>query len=95
MLQINYSIQSKTNNLIYPNEVEWQDKEDWRSSIPPTIASSIDQVSPTSSPQLQEKEHKRFNCFYCSQVYSSDMERVKHIDSEHPGKNVLSNTRGL
>jgi len=48
-------------------------------------ASSIDQVSPTSQ-QLQEQEHKRFNCFYCDQAYSSDNERIKHIDYEHPRK---------
>jgi hypothetical protein len=46
----------------------------------------IDKVSLTPSSQLQEQEPKRFNCFYCSQYYSSDKERVRHIDSKHPGK---------
>ena len=46
---------------------------------------AIDQVSPTSQ-QLQEQEHKRFNCFYCDKAYSSDKERIKQIGYEHPGK---------
>jgi hypothetical protein len=76
----------KTNNLIYSNRVEPQDNELQQPSIPTTIASSVDQISPISSPQLQEQQRKPFNCFYCSQAYSSDKERVKHIDYEHPGK---------
>ncbi len=27
-----------------------------------------------------------FKCFYCGEYYSSDVERVKHIDSRHQGK---------
>jgi hypothetical protein len=50
------------------------------------MISTIGEMSSIPSPQLQEEEHKRFNCFYCSEVYSSDMERVKHIGVEHPGK---------
>jgi hypothetical protein len=79
----------KTNNLIYSDEVDDQDKEHQLSSIPSTIASSIDQISPTPSSQHQEQEqqqYKKFNCFYCSHSYSSDKERIKHVDSEHPGK---------
>ena len=30
--------------------------------------------------------NKTFNCFYCSEHYSSDVERVKHIESKHQGK---------
>jgi hypothetical protein len=60
----------KTNNLLYFNEFECQDKEYQQPSIPITIA--VDQVSPTPSPRLQEQQHKGFNCFYCSQDYSSD-----------------------
>ncbi len=29
---------------------------------------------------------KTFNCFYCSEHHSSDVERVKHIESKHQGK---------
>jgi hypothetical protein len=77
----------KTNILIYSNESEDKEKEHEQSSPSPTIASSIDQVSPTpSASQPQKQEHKRFNCFYCSQAYSSDKERIKHIDYQHPGK---------
>lgn len=77
----------KTNNIIYSNEVDDQDKEHHLRSMPSTMVSSIDQISPTRPlPQHQEQEQKRFNCFYCSQYYSSDKERVKHIDSKHPGK---------
>jgi hypothetical protein len=76
----------KTNNLIYFNEVDGQNKEHQQPSIPAAIASSVDQISPTPSTLLQEQEHKRFTCFYCSQTYSSDKERVKHIDFEHPDK---------
>ncbi len=47
--------------------------------------SSIDQVSPTSQ-QLQEQEHKRFNCFYCDQSYSCDKKRIKHIGYEYSDK---------
>jgi hypothetical protein len=53
--------------LIYFNEVESQDKERQQPSIPTTTA--VDQVSSTPSPQLQEQQHKRFNCFYCSQPF--------------------------
>ena len=53
----------------------------------PQWVSQIEEVSPLP-PQLQEQEqqHKRFNCFYCSQTYSSDKERVKHIYFQHLGK---------
>jgi|SRR5918999_2566533 hypothetical protein len=64
--------------------------KDQQSSMPSTMVSSNDQISLTSLPQHQEQEarqqYKRFSCFYCSQTYSSDKERIKHIDSEHPGK---------
>jgi hypothetical protein len=30
--------------------------------------------------------NKTFKCFYCGEYYSSDVERVKHIDSKHQGK---------
>ena len=77
----------KTNNLIYSDEVDDQDKEHQLRSIPSTMVSSIDQISPMPLPQPQEQEqYKRFNCFYCDQAYSSNKERVKHIDYEHPGK---------
>ena len=76
----------KSNNLIYSNRVKSQDNELQQPSIPTTIMSSVDQISPISSPQLQEQQRKPFNCFYCDQTYSSDKERVKHIDYEHPGK---------
>jgi hypothetical protein len=61
-------------------------EKEQQSSISLTIATSIDEVSSTPSSQLQEQQHKRFNCFYCNQYYSSDKERIKHIDSNHPGK---------
>ena len=79
----------KSNKLIYPDEVELKHKEDQQPSIPSTMVLSNDQISPTTPlPQQQEQvqPHKKFNCFYCSQTYSSDKERVKHIDYEHPGK---------
>jgi hypothetical protein len=74
----------QTNNLIY-SDVELKYKEDKQPSVPSTIASSTGET-PSPSPQLQEQEYKRFNCFYCDQAYSSDKERIKHIDYEHPGK---------
>ncbi len=78
---------SESNNLIYSNETRSQDKDDQKPPTSPAVASSIDQISPTpSAPHLQEQEHKRFNCFYCDQAYSSDKERIKHIDYQHPGK---------
>jgi hypothetical protein len=79
----------KTNNLIYSDEVDDQDKEHQLRSIPSTMISSIDQISPTPLRQHQEQErqqYKKFNCFYCDQAYSSDKERVKHIDYQHQGK---------
>ena len=62
--------------------------KDQQSSISLTITPSINEVSSTSSSLMQEQEqqHKRFNCFYCDQAYSSDKERVKHIDYQHSGK---------
>jgi hypothetical protein len=30
--------------------------------------------------------NKTFKCFYCSEYYSSEVERVKHIESKHQGK---------
>jgi hypothetical protein len=30
--------------------------------------------------------NKTFNCFYCSEHHSSDVERVKHIESKHQDK---------
>jgi hypothetical protein len=30
--------------------------------------------------------NKTFKCFYCFENYSSDEERVTHIEYEHPGK---------
>jgi hypothetical protein len=77
----------KTNNLIYFKEAGVQNKEYQQHSTSFPIISQIEEVI-SSPPQLQEQEqqHKRFNCFYCSQAYSSDKERVKHIDSEHRGK---------
>ena len=79
----------KTNNLIYSNEVDDQDKEHHLRSLASPIASSIDQISSKPSSQHHEQEqqqYKKFNCFYCSHSYSSDKERIKHADSEHPGK---------
>jgi hypothetical protein len=79
----------KTNKLIYSDEVELKHKEDQQPSTPSTMVLSNDQISPTTPlPQQQEQgqPHKKFNCFYCSQTYSSDKERVKHIGYEHPGK---------
>jgi len=80
----------KTNNLIYSDKVDDQDKENQQTSIPSTMVSSNDQISPTTSlPQHQEQERQQYNkfsCFYCSQTYSSDKERIKHIGYEHPGK---------
>jgi hypothetical protein len=29
--------------------------------------------------------NKKFKCFYCCDYYSSDEERVKHIESKHQG----------
>jgi hypothetical protein len=60
--------------------------KDKQLSLSSAMISTIGEMSSIPSPQLQEEEHKRFNCFYCSEVYSSDMERVKHIGVEHPGK---------
>ena len=80
---------ANSNKLIYSDEVEVQYKEDQQTSIPSTMVLSKDQLSPTTPlPQQQEQgqPHKKFNCFYCSQSYSSDIERIKHVDSEHPGK---------
>jgi hypothetical protein len=78
----------KSNNLIYSNQSQTESNEQKQPSAPPTIASSTggEPSKPSPSPQLQEQEHKRFNCFYCDQAYSSDKERVKHIGYEHPGK---------
>jgi hypothetical protein len=80
----------KTNNLFYScqSQTEIQNKEQ-RSCISSKIVPSTEEVSPLPQPQLQkqgEQQHKKFNCFYCSQAYSSDKERVKHVDYEHPGK---------
>jgi len=76
----------KTNNLIYFKEVYGQNK-DYQPSISSPIVSQIEEVSPLPSQlQEQEQQHKRFNCFYCSQSYSTDKEQVKHIDYQHPGK---------
>jgi hypothetical protein len=36
--------------------------------------------------QQQKQQHNKLYCFYCSQDYPDDKERVKHIDYEHPGK---------
>ena len=61
------------------------------------MTSTIGEKSSIPLPQVQEQEqlHKQFNCFYCIQTYSNDKERVKHIDNDHPGKDVLSYTRRL
>jgi hypothetical protein len=76
----------KTNNLIYYNESGSQDKEQ-QPSTPSAITPAVDWESSTPSPQLEEQhQDKRFNCFYCSQAYSSNIERIEHIDAEHPGK---------
>jgi hypothetical protein len=85
----------KTNNLIYFKEADGQNKE-YQPSISSPIVSQIEELSPLP-PQLQEQEqqYKRFNCFYCSQSYSSDKERVKHIDYEHPGKRIILHRRTL
>lgn len=78
----------KSNNLIYSNQSQTESNEQKQPSAPATIASPTGGTpsppSPTSQPQ--EQQHKRFNCFYCDQTYSSDKERIKHIDYEHPGK---------
>jgi len=76
--KIRYLIYSSQSQTEIQNKVQ-------KTSIPSTISSSIDEVSPTPSPEPKEQEHKRFNCFHCSQAYSSDKERVQHIDAEHPG----------
>ena len=34
----------------------------------------------------EEQESLTFKCFHCNQFCSSDIERIGHIDSEHPGK---------
>jgi hypothetical protein len=34
----------------------------------------------------QEQQHKKFNCFYCNQYYSSYKEHIEHIRYEHPAK---------
>jgi hypothetical protein len=63
----------KTNNLIYFNEVDGQDKQHQQPSVITSIASSsFDKVSPMPSPQLQEQQYNRFNCLYCIQTYSND-----------------------
>ena len=49
------------------------------------ITAAIGEMSPIPTPQPQE-QHKKLNCFYCSQAYSSDKERAMHIDYDHPGK---------
>jgi hypothetical protein len=38
-----------------------------------------------SEEQEQGGLHLDFKCFYCSQVCSSNNDRVQHIDNEHPG----------
>ena len=80
----------KTNNLIYSDQslTEIENKYQRGPSISSSIVSSTEETNPLPKPQVkeQEQQHKRFSCFYCSQTYSSDKERVKHIDYEHPGK---------
>jgi hypothetical protein len=44
--------------------------------------------------QNQGGLHLPFKCFYCSQVCSSNNDRVEHIDNEHPGK-LYYPTRGF
>jgi hypothetical protein len=34
----------------------------------------------------QQNNNKQFQCFYCNQYYADDIERVTHIDYEHPGR---------
>ena len=31
----------------------------------------------------QQQQHKTFICFYCSEAYLSDKEKVEYIDREH------------
>lgn len=83
----------KTNNLIYSDQsqTEIQNKYQRGPSISSTV-SSTEETNPLPKPQLKEQEeqpHKRFNCFYCSQAYSSDKERVKHIGYQHPGNSNI------
>jgi hypothetical protein len=45
--------------------------------------SNPDSAAPAGEVSTANKSHK---CFYCSEVYSNDQERVIHIDNAHPGK---------
>jgi hypothetical protein len=80
----------KTNNLIYSDQslTEIENKHQRGPSISSSIVSSTEETNPLLKSQVKEQgqPHKKFNCFYCSQAYSSDKDRVKHIDYEHPGK---------
>jgi aspartate carbamoyltransferase regulatory subunit len=35
---------------------------------------------------LEQHQNKSFKCFYCTKSHSTDIERITHIDYEHPGK---------
>jgi MCM AAA-lid domain len=49
------------------------------------------QIRSPRSPRSQEGDttesgDKQFKCYYCNEEFSTDLERIKHIDIEHPDK---------
>jgi hypothetical protein len=77
-------IEERTSGSSIPSSDKDQQPSTSYSIVPPS-----EEVPPLQQPQRQgqeQQQHKKFNCFYYSQIYSSDMERVKHIAIEHPEK---------
>jgi hypothetical protein len=35
---------------------------------------------------ISSSDERRFTCFYCTEPFSNDLDRVQHIDSSHSGK---------
>jgi hypothetical protein len=52
----------------------------------PTATTTSTLTTDASEEQEQGGLHLDFKCFYCSQVCSSNNDRVLHIENEHQGK---------
>jgi hypothetical protein len=44
--------------------------------------------------QMPQQEN-RFKCFYCNLMHRSNIERIEHIENEHPGKLYYPTPRGF